>query len=295
MPDSTRPIDHRTPPGLIMPILLLTIMLAGMGFGLVLPAFLFFAENLGASPLIATTIVGSYSFGQFFANPIWGRMSDRFGRKPILLVSTAGMIVAYLFMAFAENLWVLGFARMLTGIMGANVPVAMAYIADITPVEKRAQGMGWVGGAISLGFIVGPAFGGILSGADADSATLMWPALGAAALCCFTLTATFFLKESLPPEKRTQPGMANDQPTGLAAIRMVLRRPTVTRLIIVGFMIYGAVGFLDLMRYSVVSSADSMALILTVFWSPSSPALGWCFPNGIDVKAAECTCLATGT
>ncbi len=245
MPDSTRPIDHRTPPGLIMPILLLTIMLAGMGFGLVLPAFLFFAENLGASPLIATTIVGSYSFGQFFANPIWGRMSDRFGRKPILLVSTAGMIVAYLFMAFAENLWVLGFARMLTGIMGANVPVAMAYIADITPVEKRAQGMGWVGGAISLGFIVGPAFGGILSGADADSATLMWPALGAAALCCFTLTATFFLKESLPPEKRTQAGMANDQPTGLAAIRMVLRRPTVTRLIIVGFMIYGAMGFFE--------------------------------------------------
>ena len=123
-----------------MPILLLTIMLSGMGFGLVLPAFLFFAGNLGASPLVATTIVGAYSFGQFFANPIWGRMSDRYGRKPILLVSTSGMVVAYLLMAFAENLWVLGFARMMTGIMGANVPVAMAYITDITPIEKRAQG-----------------------------------------------------------------------------------------------------------------------------------------------------------
>lgn len=228
-----------------MPILLTTIMLAGMGFGLVLPAFLFFAENLGASPVIATTIVGSYSLGQFIANPIWGRMSDRYGRKPILLVSTAGMFVAYLLMAFAENLWMLGGARLLTGIMGANVSVAMAYITDITPVEKRAQGMGLVGGAISLGFIIGPAFGGLLSGADADSATLMWPGIGAAALCCATLIATFFVKESLPPEKRSNAIDRDGQPKGLEAIRMVMRRPTVTRLIIIGFMIYTAAGFFE--------------------------------------------------
>lgn len=229
-----------------MPILLLTIMLSGMGFGLVLPAFLFFAENLGASPLVATTIVGSYSFGQFFANPIWGRMSDRYGRKPILLISTSGMVVAYLFMAFAENLWVLGFARMMTGVMGANVPVAMAYITDITPVEKRAQGMGLVGGAISIGFIIGPAFGGILSGADADSATLMWPGLGASVLCCCILIATFFLRESHTVEQRAKAAAAAaDRPTGLAAVKMVLRRPTVTRLIVVGFMIYFAMGFFE--------------------------------------------------
>jgi len=228
-----------------MPVLLMTIMLAGMGFGLVLPAFLFFAENLGASPVIATTIVGSYSLGQFIANPIWGRMSDRHGRKPILLVSTAGMVGAYLLMAFAENLWMLAGARFLTGILGANVSVAMAYIADITPLEKRAQGMGLVGGAISLGFIVGPAFGGLLSGADADSATLMWPGIGAAALCCVTFVATFFLKESLSPEKRARAREDDGRPQGFAAIRMVLRRPTVTRLIIIGFMIYTAAGFFE--------------------------------------------------
>jgi len=228
-----------------MPVLLTTIMLAGMGFGLVLPAFLFFAENLGASPVVATTIVGSYSLGQFIANPIWGRLSDRYGRKPILLISTAGMVIAYLLMAFAENLWMLGGARLLTGILGANISVAMAYITDITPIEKRAQGMGLVGGAISLGFMFGPAFGGLLSGADADSATLMWPGIGAAALCCVTLIATFFLKESLPPEKRTADGSGEDRPTGLAAIRMVARRPTVTRLIVIGFMIYMAAGFFE--------------------------------------------------
>ncbi len=228
-----------------MPVLLTTIMLAGMGFGLVLPAFLFFAENLGASPIVATTIVGSYSLGQFIANPFWGRMSDRHGRKPILLMSTAGVFIAYLLMAFAENLWMLGGARFLTGIMGANVPVAMAYITDVTPLEKRAQGMGWVGGAISLGFIVGPALGGLLSGTDADSATLLYPGLAAAALSCVTLIATLFLNESLPPEKRSRPGAADGQPQGVEAARLVLRRPTVTRLILIGFLVYFAMGFFE--------------------------------------------------
>jgi len=228
-----------------MPVLLTTIMLSGMGFGLVLPAFLFFAENLGASPVIATTIVGSYSLGQFMANPFWGRMSDRYGRKPILLLSTAGMVVAYLIMAFSENLWMLGGARFLTGVMGANVAVAMAYITDITPIDKRAQGMGWVGGAISLGFIVGPAFGGLLSGADADSATLRLPGLGASALCCITFVATLFLKESLPLEMRSDATAVEGEPKGWQAIRMVLRRPTVTRLIFIGFLVYFAMGFFE--------------------------------------------------
>jgi MFS family permease len=134
---------------------------------------------------------------------------------------------------------------MLTGIMGANVSVAMAYITDITPVEKRAQGIGWVGAAVSLGFIFGPALGGLLGGTDADSASLMWPALGAAVLYVFILIATFFIKESLPVEKRVPLDAADDTPKGLSAVKKVLRRPTVTRLIIIGFMIYGAMGFFD--------------------------------------------------
>ncbi len=228
-----------------MPVLLLTIVLSGMGFGLVLPAFLFYAANLGASPLVATTIIGLYSFGQLIANPFWGRMSDTYGRKPILLVSAVGMIAAYLLMAFAESLWLLGLARVLTGIMGANVSVAMAYVTDVTSAEKRAQGIGQVGAAISLGFIFGPAFGGLLSGADADSASLLWPALGAAVLYTLILIATFFVKESLPAEKRAALAAAADRPEGLLAVKRVLRRPTVTRLIFIGFLIYFAMGFFD--------------------------------------------------
>lgn len=227
-----------------MPILLLTIMLSGMGFGLVLPAFLFYAQNVGGSVIVATTIVGCYSLGQFIANPIWGRMSDRHGRKPMLLLSMGGMVVAYLVMAFAENLWVLGIARLMTGLMGGNIPVAMAYIADITPVEKRAQGMGLVGGAISIGFIVGPAVGGLLGGADADTATLLWPSLAAAGLSAVTLIATCFLKESLPAEKRAALYDAN-RPTGWAATKTVLQRSILARLIVIGFLAYFAMGFFE--------------------------------------------------
>ncbi|MDH3978118.1 MAG: MFS transporter [Gammaproteobacteria bacterium] len=253
-----------------MPVLLLVIVLSGMGFGLVLPAFLFFAENLGATPIIATTIIGLYSLGQFIANPVWGRMSDKFGRKPILMLSTAGMLVAYIVMAFSENLWMLGLARFLTGVMGANVPVAMAYITDITPPEKRAQGMGYVGGAISIGFIIGPAFGGFLSGADATSATLLWPGIGAAILCLVTLVAMSFLDESLPAEKRLQASneaKKAEHPTGFAAMRMVAKRPTITRLILIGFMIYLAMGF-----FETIMPLWSQRRF---GWGPQE--IGWCF------------------
>jgi len=222
-----------------MPILLFTIMLSGMGFGLVLPAFLFYAENLGASPVIATIIVGAYSIGQAIATPIWGRMSDRYGRKPMLLLSIFGVGLSYLLMALAGNLWVLALARIMTGLLGGNVSVAMAYVTDVTPVEKRAQSMGLVGGSISLGFIIGPAMGGLLAGADADSATLLWPGLAASALCFITVIATFFVKESLPKEKRTD--VESDQTVrGFAAVRTVFSRPILAQMVVIGGMVYFA-------------------------------------------------------
>lgn len=222
-----------------MPILLFTIMLSGMGFGLVLPAFLFYAENLGASPVIATIIVGSYSIGQAIATPIWGRMSDRYGRKPMLLLSTFGVGLSYLLMGLGGNLWVLALARLMTGLLGGNVSVAMAYVTDVTPVEKRAQSMGLVGGSISLGFIIGPALGGLLAGADADSATLLWPGLAAAGLCFMTVVATLFVKESLPGEKRTNID-AEQTVRGFAAVRTVFNRPILAQMVIIGGMVYFA-------------------------------------------------------
>ncbi len=227
-----------------MPILLVTIILSGMGFGLVLPAFLFFAENLGASATVAATIIGTYSIGQFISTPIWGRMSDRYGRKPMLLLSMAGLTFSYLLLASAENLWMLALARAMNGLMSGNLAVAMAYVSDITPVEKRAQGMGYVGGSISLGFIVGPMIGGLLGGADAESASLFLPGLAAVTICGATFIATLFLKESLPPSMRVRGG-TDGTPGGFAAAKAVFRRPILARLVLLGFLVYFAMALFE--------------------------------------------------
>jgi DHA1 family tetracycline resistance protein-like MFS transporter len=228
----------------LMPILLVTIMLSGMGFGLVLPSFLFYAQNLGASVTIAAMILGSYSIGQFIATPIWGRMSDRHGRKPMLLLSLAGLTLSYVLLALSENLWLLALARAMNGLMAGNIAVAMAYVSDITPIEKRAQGMGYVGGSISLGFIVGPMIGGLLGGADAESASLFLPGIAATGVCAITFVATLFLRESLSPEQRAKANQG-EKPGIIVAAKQVFRRPVMTRLVLAGFLVYFAMALFE--------------------------------------------------
>jgi MFS family permease len=228
-----------------MPILLLTILLSGMGFGLILPGFPFVALKLGASSAVATTILGLYAVGQVLSTPVWGRFSDRYGRKPLLIISIAGGMVSYLILAFATNLWMLGLGRLLTGLMGGSLALAMAYVSDLTPPEQRARSMGYVGGSLSMGFIVGPMLGGLLGGRDAASATLVWPGLAAAGISALMLVgAIFFLKESLPPEKRTSAG-GKKGPGGFEALRLVLARPLLARIVLVGFMVYLAMALFE--------------------------------------------------
>lgn len=222
-----------------MPILLLTILLSGMGFGLILPGFPFVAEKLGVPHWAGPMMLGLYAIGQFIATPFWGRYSDRFGRRPLLMGSLAGGMLGHLICAFAPNPFVLAFGRLLTGLMGGNIPVAMAYAADISPPTERAKTLGRVGASLSLGFIVGPMLGGLLGGADAASATLLWPGLAAAGVCLIALTgAYFYLKESLPPEKRALARKDGDPATGAGAFRQVLKRPVLVQLLAVGFLAY---------------------------------------------------------
>jgi MFS family permease len=228
-----------------MPILFLTILLSGMGFGLILPGFPFVAMKLGASPAVATTILGLYAVGQVLSTPVWGRFSDQYGRKPLLLVSIAGGLVSYLILAFSTNLWMLGLGRLLTGLMGGSLALAMAYVSDLTPPEQRAKSMGYVGGSLSMGFIVGPMLGGLLGGKDAASATLLWPGLAAVLISAVMLVgAIFFLKESLPPEKRAKAGSSKG-PGVFAALRLVLARPLLARIVLVGFMVYLAMALFE--------------------------------------------------
>lgn len=228
-----------------MPVLLLTILLSGMGFGLILPGFPFVAEKLGVPHWAGPLMLGLYAIGQFISTPFWGRYSDRFGRRPLLLGSLAGSMAGHLICAFAPDPWTLAFGRLLTGLMGGNIPVAMAYASDISTPEQRARTMGLVGASLSLGFIVGPLLGGLLGGPDAASATLLWPGLAAAGVCLAAIIgAALFLKESLPPEKRA-PRPDADSPGGLAAIRQVAQRPVLAQLLLVGFLAYMAMAVFE--------------------------------------------------
>ena len=222
-----------------MPILLLTILLSGMGFGLILPGFPFVAEKLGVPHWAGPMMLGLYAIGQFIATPFWGRYSDRFGRRPMLLGSIAGGMVGHLICAFAPDPYILAAGRLLTGLMGGNVAVAMADAADISPPDQRAKTLGRVGAALSLGFIVGPMVGGLLGGADAASATLLWPGLAAASVCFMALCgAFFFLRESLPPEKRAGANKLSDPAAQPVGFRQVLKRPVLGSLLAVGFLAY---------------------------------------------------------
>jgi len=229
-----------------MVILFFVIVFSSMGFGLVLPPFIFVAQNFGASAMFAAFIVSTFAMGQFLATPVWGRLSDRHGRKPILLLTMLGSAGAYALMAWADadaNVWLLLIARFLTGLMAGNFAAATAYVTDITPEDKRAQGMGTVGGAVSIGFMAGPAVGGLLSGSTAETASLFWPSVVAAIVSLVTLVAiALFLKESLPAEERVSAKSPEEQQAHAKAgsFSQILKRPVLAPMVLMGFLVFFA-------------------------------------------------------
>ena len=149
-------------------IIFLTVFIDFIGFGIVVPLVPLFSKHFGAHGFVIGVVIASFSAMQFIFAPIWGRLSDRVGRRPVLLVSTLGAAGSYVLFALSsgmENhvagLWLLVAARMFAGICGGNITVAQAYIADITPPDQRSKKMGLIGMAFGLGFIFGPALGGI--------------------------------------------------------------------------------------------------------------------------------------
>ncbi len=145
------------------PIVIATVFIDVIGFGIVLPLLPSYAARMGGAPATIGLLVASYSAIQFVLAPIWGRVSDRIGRRPVLLIGLAGSVVSYLVFAFAGSLPMLLLSRLLDGGSGATINVAQAYLADETTPEQRTRAMGLVGAAFGLGFIVGPIFGGIAS------------------------------------------------------------------------------------------------------------------------------------
>jgi DHA1 family tetracycline resistance protein-like MFS transporter len=200
-------------------VVFVTVFLDLVGFGIVIPLLPLYAERFGAGPVAAAWLLAVYSLMQFLFAPWWGRLSDRIGRRPVLLVGIAGAALSYLAFGLAGSLWMLFAARAVNGAMGANVGVAQAYIADVTPPHERARGMGMIGAAFGLGFIFGPAIGGFLSRWGSHA-----PFLGAAALAAANFALAWYrLPESLSPEVR---GAATARNAGLRArVATVLDAP----------------------------------------------------------------------
>jgi len=185
-------------------VVFLTVFIDLIGFGIVVPLVPIFTRHYGASGWVIGAIIASFSAMQFVFSPIWGRLSDRHGRRPILLISTAGAALSYVLFAVGsgfENhtaaLWTLLVSRVFAGICGGNITVAQAYIADITPPENRSKRMGLIGMAFGLGFIFGPALSGIALKLFGSTG----PGWTAAALCAANFFLAFFiLAESLKPD-----------------------------------------------------------------------------------------------
>src|SRR5690242_5711590 len=207
-----------------MPTLFLIVFVDLVGFGLVIPLLPFYAERFAASPLEMTALFATFSLMSFITAPLWGRLSDRVGRRPVLMASMAAAALAYLWMAFATHLWMVFAARAFAGACAGNIAAAQAYIADVTAPEQRARGMGMIGAAFGLGFIIGPVLGGILAGNDLATADLQTPGLIAAGLSF----AAFLGVIALLPESRAA-GRTPSSRNRVAAARGALAQPLLAR------------------------------------------------------------------
>ena len=208
-------------------VIFVTVFIDLLGFGIIIPLLPFYAESFGASAFTIGLLGTSFSLMQFLFSPIWGRWSDRIGRKPIILVGLMGSCLSYLALALAFSLPMVFIARIIGGIAGANIPTAQAYIADVTTQENRAKGMGMVGAAFGLGFIFGPAIGGLLS--HFSPQTPMW---FASALCF----ANFIAAWMLLPESR----VASQETKHLGrmeAFRHALAKPTLLIVLALYFLV----------------------------------------------------------
>ncbi len=186
-----------------MPAVLLIVAIDMMGFGIIIPMLPFYAESYGGNPQQIALLMTTFSAAQLVMSPLWGGLSDRWGRKPILLATLAGGIGAYLLLLNAESFAGLVIARAVGGAMAGNLAVAQAYIADVTAPEDRTRGMGLFGAALSVGFVAGPAIGGVLAGIDPSRLDFSSPLVAAIGVSGIALLLGLVVMRE--PEHRTAP------------------------------------------------------------------------------------------
>ena len=211
--------------------LLLVVVIDLIGFGIIIPLLPFYAETYGASPQKVTMLMVTFSFFQFIAAPIWGYLSDKYGRRIIIWVTLAGSIIAYILLAYSQTLYGLFFARAFAGFMAGNISTAQAYIADITDKNNRAKAMGLFGAAFGIGFILGPAIGGVLAGSDPKNPNVFLPPIAAASLSFIALVlALFILKDNRSMIK-------NNKNKRILSLIEAIKIPNLRQLILLSFIV----------------------------------------------------------
>lgn len=224
----------------------LVVFIDLVGFGIVIPILPYYAQQYGASAWELGWLMTTYSLMQFFVAPLWGRLSDRIGRRPVLLVSIFGTAISMVGLGIAPNLLGLFIARTFAGICAANISTAYAYVADVTTEENRAKGMGMVGAAFGLGFIFGPAIGGLLSRYGYSA-----PMFAGAALALVNLMFAYFKLEE-PPLTAEARSANRTKRFDLQNIKLVLSDPR-TRL---------AIGLFFLLTFAVTQMEVTFAIYL---------------------------------
>jgi len=238
-------------------ILGIVVFVSFVGVGLVVPLFPFFGERAGAAPEAITTAMAVFAFGQLVSTPFWGWVSDRVGRKPVLVVSMLGAALSYLMLGLATSVEMLMLSRLVGGLMTGIGAVAFAMISDVASGAARARGMGRISAAFSLGFILGPAFGGLLAGNDPAAADFPQIAFAAAGIDVgAALLAAVFVRETrtapsapvIRPASKTQamrPPAAAKAAARTGGVLLALRDPALRRLNLVNVLFAGSLSVVD--------------------------------------------------
>lgn len=249
-------------------IIFLTVFMDLVGFGIVIPLNPYLAREFGADPLQVGLLMTIYSAFQFVASPIWGNLSDRWGRRPVILISVLGSALSHLAFGLSGHLWGLFLARGFAGLFGGNISAAMASVADITGPEQRAKGMGMIGAAFGLGFILGPFIGGVLGGTSYGA---QFPAFIAAGICFLN----FLIALKILPETNQNKTTTAIKSSRLGLVLIMLKKPTVNSVLVIYFLMSLAMAHMEASLFMLVQDRFN--------WTLSTASLGFAYVGVIMV------------